>query len=92
MRTPVPQQSSFSSMEEGSRWSAQETRGIAKLEQYVNNSDCIKLEIDEVEARSTRTSDVKHVLRNATRESRKIRSCQCERKRRASSRKQVAMG
>ena len=60
MRTQLPQQSSLSSMEEGRRWSAQERTAVAKMEQYVNNSDCITLEIDEVEAYSwawsTRTS------------------------------------
>ena len=36
-RTPLPKQSSFSSMEEGSPWSAQERTAIARMEQYVNN-------------------------------------------------------
>ena len=49
MRTPLPQQSSFSSMENGSPWSAHERTAIARMEHYVNNSDCVKLEIDEVE-------------------------------------------
>ena len=72
MRTPLPQQSSFSSMEEGSPCNAQERTAIAKMEQYVNNSDCVKMEIDEVEAYSLGLEyldvDVKHILRNATRE------------------------
>ena len=71
MRTPLPQQSSFSAMEEGSPWSAQERTAIAKMKHYVNNSDCIKLEIGEVEECSfgPEYSDVyvKHMLRNATR-------------------------
>ena len=70
-------------MEEGSPWIAQERTAIEKMEQYVNISDCINLEIDEVEEYSLGPEysevDVKHILRN-------------ERKRRASSRKQVAMG
>ena len=49
MMTPLPQQSSFSSMEEGSPWSVQERTAIARMEQYVNNSECLKLEIAEVE-------------------------------------------
>ena len=49
MMTPLPQQSSFSSTEEGSPWSAQERTAIARMEQHVNNNECIKLEIAEVE-------------------------------------------
>ena len=74
MRTPVPQQSSLSSTEEGSPWSAQERTTVAKLEQYVNNCDCIKLEIDEVDeyflGPEYSDVDVKHVVRDATREGR----------------------
>ena len=40
MKTPLPQQSSFSSVEEGSPWSTQERTADAKMEQYVNNRDC----------------------------------------------------
>ena len=40
-----PQQSSFSSMEEGSLWSAQERTAVARMEQYVNNSQVWKLEV-----------------------------------------------
>ena len=47
--TPLPQQSSFPSMEEGSPWSAQESTAIPRMEQYVNSSECKKLEIAEVE-------------------------------------------
>ena len=39
MRTPLPQQSSSSTREEESRWSAQERTAIARMEQYVNNSE-----------------------------------------------------
>ena len=43
MMTPSPQRSSVSSVEEGSPWSAQKKRrAIARMEQYVNNSECIK--------------------------------------------------
>ena len=52
MRTPLPQQSPFSSMEEGSPWSAQERAAIANMQHYVGNSDCIKLEIGQVEVHS----------------------------------------
>ena len=71
MRTPLPQQSSSSIMEEESPWSAQE-----RTEQYVNNSECIQLGIDEVEACSLGPEyadiDVKQILRKATREGRNI--------------------
>ena len=74
MRTPLPQQSSFSSMEEGRPWSAQERTAIARMEQYVNNSDVLKLEIAEVKVNSLGPEhsdvNVKHMLRNATREGR----------------------
>ena len=73
-RTPLPQQSSFSPTEEGSPWSAQERTAIARMEQYVNNSDFINLEIDEVEeyflGPKYSDVDVKHIVRNATGESR----------------------
>ena len=49
MRTPLPQQSSVSSMEEGSPWGARERTAIARMEQYANNSYCIRLETDEVD-------------------------------------------
>ena len=39
MITPLPQQSSFSSMEEGSLWSAQESTAIGRMEQYADNSE-----------------------------------------------------
>ena len=58
----------------GSPCSAQERMAITKMEQYVNNSDCKKLEIDEVEVCSLGPEysdvDVKHVLRTVTREGR----------------------
>ena len=63
-------------MEEGSPWSAQERTAVARMEQYVNNSDCFKFEIAEVEDYSLGLEysdfDVRHVLRNATREGRNI--------------------
>ena len=40
----LPHKSSFSSMEQALRREA-----IARMEQYVNNSDVLKLDIDEVE-------------------------------------------
>ena len=48
MRTPLPQQSSSSTREEESLWSAQERTAIARTEQYVNNSECFQLDIEEV--------------------------------------------
>ena len=70
MRTPLPQQNSFSSMEEGSPWSAQERTAFARmeLEDY-----SLGPEYSDV--------DVKHIFRNATREGRNIFEVfQCERK------------
>ena len=76
MTTPLPRQRSFSSMEEGSLWSAQERTAIARIEQYVNNSNVSKLEIAEVEENSLGPEysdvDVKHIVRNATMEGRNI--------------------
>ena len=40
MRTLLPQQSSSSTMEEESPWSARERTAMARMEQYVNNSEC----------------------------------------------------
>ena len=54
-------------MEEGSPWSAQERAAIANMEHYVGNSDCIKLEIGQVEVHSLGSQcsdvDVKHILK-----------------------------
>ena len=91
IRTPLPQQSSSSTREEESQRSAQERAAIARMEQYVNNSD------DEVEECSLGPEyadiDVKQISRTATREGRNIfLTLQGERKRRAAGRKQVAMG
>ena len=76
MTTPWPQQNSFSSMEEGRIWSSQERTANARMEQYVNNSELIKLAIAEVEENSLGPEfsdvDVKQMLRNATRESKNI--------------------
>ena len=56
---PTPQQSSHSSMEvmqwqtemevQGSSWAARERLVIANMEQYLNESDCMKLEIEALE-------------------------------------------
>ena len=76
MRTPLPLQSSSSTREEESQWSAQERTATARMEQYVNNSECIQLDIDEVEECSLGPEyadiDVKKILRKATREGRNI--------------------
>ena len=72
MRMPLPQQSSSSTMEEESPWSARERTAMARMEQYVNNSECIHLDIDEVEECSMGPEyadvDVKKNLRRASRE------------------------
>ena len=47
MRTPLPQQSSSSTREEESQWNAQERTAIVRMEQFVNNSECSKVEIAE---------------------------------------------
>ena len=49
MMTPMPQQNLFSSMEKEIPWSVRIRTASARMEQYVNKSDCIKLEIAEVE-------------------------------------------
>ena len=67
MRTQLPRQSSPSTMEEVSPWSARERAAVARMEQYVNNSECIKLDIDEVEECSLGPEwanvDVKKILK-----------------------------
>ena len=66
MRTLLPLQRSFSSMEEESPWSAQERTAMARMDQYVDNSECIQLDIDEVEEYSLVPEyadiDVKQIL------------------------------
>ena len=56
--------------------SAQERTAIARMEQHVNNSQVFKVEIAEVEECSLGPEysdvDVKHILRSATREGRRI--------------------
>ena len=70
------QQSSFSSVEETSPWSAQKRTAVARMEQYVNKSEVIKFEIADVEDYSLGPEysdvDVKKSLRHATREGRNI--------------------
>ena len=82
MMPPVPQQSSFSSIEEESPWSPRERTAISRMEQHVNKSDCIKLEIAELElSMGLEDSDVdlRHILRRARRRGRQnYRSLQCE--------------
>ena len=76
MRTPLPQQSSSSTMEEGSSWSAQERTAMARMQQWVNNSECVQLDNDGVEECSLGLEyadvDVKQILNKATREVRNI--------------------
>ena len=72
MKTPLPQQSSFSSMEEGSLWSAQETTAIARMKQYVNNSDCIKLVEDFSLGPGYTDVDVKQISRKGDTRRQKI--------------------
>ena len=75
MRTP-PQQSSSSTREEESQWRAQERTAIAMMEQYVNNSECKQLDIDEVEECSLGPEyvdiDLTQILRKTTGEGRNI--------------------
>ena len=58
MITPLPQQSSSSSMEEGSLWSAQERTALARMEQSFNNSEVLKLGIAEVDWKESRSPEV----------------------------------
>ena len=71
MRTPLPQQSSSSTTEEESPWSARERTATARTEQYVNNSECIQLDKDEVGECSLglecADDDVKKIFRLASR-------------------------
>ena len=71
MMTPMPQQHSFSSMEEVSPWSARERTATSRMEQYLNMSDCIKLGFAELEYCSNGLDymdvDVRHILGSAKR-------------------------
>ena len=59
MMPPTPQQSSHSLFEgmqwqtemepQGSSWTARERGVIARMEKYLNESDCMKLKIEELE-------------------------------------------
>ena len=77
---PTPQQSSHSSLEamqwqtemevQGSSWNARERTVIAKMEQYLNESDCMKLEIEELElllGPEDSEVNLRYILRNASR-------------------------
>ena len=78
----TPQQSSHSSIEamqwqnemedQESLWSARERSVVARMEQYLNASDCMKLEIDELElllCPEDSEVNLRHLLRNASRRS-----------------------
>ena len=80
MMPPTPQQSSYSSIEavpwqtemedQGSGWNACDRTVIAKMEQYLNDSDCMKLEIEELElllGPEDSEVNLRHTLRNASR-------------------------
>ena len=80
MMPPTPQQSSYSSIEamqwqtemevQGSSWNASERTDIAEMEQYLNESDCIKLEIEELElplGPEDPEVNMTYILRNANR-------------------------
>ena len=75
MRTPLPQSSS-STREEESQWSAQERTAVARMEQYVNNSECLQFEKDDVEECSLGLEyadiHVKQIFRTVIREGRKF--------------------
>ena len=77
---PSPQQSSYPSIEarqwqtemedQGIGWNARDRTVIAKLEKYLNESDCLKLEIEELELLlGPEDSEVhlRHILRNGSR-------------------------
>ena len=85
MMPPTPQQSSYSSIEamqwqtdledQGSGWNARDRTVIAKMEQYLNDSDCIKLEIEELElplGPEDSELNLRHILRNVSRRSGRI--------------------
>ena len=75
MMSPTPQQISHSSIEvmqwqtemqvQGSGWHARDREIIAKMEQYLNDSDCVKLEIEELElllGPEDSEVDLRHIL------------------------------
>ena len=77
---PTPQLSSRSSIEamqwqiemevQGSSWDTRERTVLRKMEQYLNESDCMKLEIEELEVPlGPEDSEVnlRYILRNANR-------------------------
>ena len=80
---PTPQQSSYSSIEalqwqtemedQGSGWDAQNTAVIAKMEQYLNESDSANLEVEELELLfgpgESAEVNLRHISRNASRRS-----------------------
>ena len=80
MMPPTPQQSSYSSIEgmqrqtemedQGCGWTAHDRTVIAKMEKYLNESDCLKLEIDQLElllGPQDSEDNLSHILRNARR-------------------------
>ena len=80
---PTPQQSSSPSIEEmqwqtemgvqGSSWSAVERTVIARMENYLNEKDCLKLEIEELELlMGPEDSEVNLILMNASRRGSRI--------------------
>ena len=80
MMPPTPQQSSYSSIEavqwqievedQGSGWNARDRTFIAQMEQYLNESDCMKLEMKELElllGPEDSEVNLRRILRNASR-------------------------
>ena len=55
---------------QGSSWNVRERTVIARMEQYLNASDCMKLEIEELEllpGPEDAEVNLRYILRNATR-------------------------
>ena len=103
---PTPQQSSYSSIkavqwqteteDQGSGWNAPVRPVIANMEKYLNESDCMKLDTEELElplGPEDCEVNLSHILRNASRRgSRLFEIFNSKEKRRALSCKQSAMG
>ena len=106
MMPPTPQQSSYPSIEEmqwqtatevqESSWSSRERTVIARMEKYLNKSDCSKLGIEELEllfGPEDSEVNLRYILRNASRRGQQdFRDLQHVREKWALSCKQSAMG
>ena len=95
---PTPQQHSLSSTGEmqANSWHARDRKVTARMEQYLKASDCLKLDLEELElllGPEDSEVNLKENLEECEQEKRQdFRDLQCERKKRALCCKQSAMG